>query len=236
MNTWFLCMTGLAIQDEGNIFRRNFGITTRCCSAQAPQNYHFVFRMVRKRNPRLRHLMSVLQAPRRSTKTRRAWNRMWHQVVRCANENQHGRPITGELSGIKSKDTSVQTCSVWGILWFTQWVADDSVFLGHDFASMANGIPTFRESVVSSSSRVETSYIFNFRTQMTLKLPLCATIHKHRLACFRSCRFSDRLPQLVTIYETQFRITNLKFYSYSFSRGLHSECVRFADNLIRQNR
>jgi len=118
-------------------------------------------------------------------------------------------------------------------------------FLGHDFASMANGIPTFRESVVSSSSRVETSYLFNFRTQnplrlhnfdTALKLPLCATIHKHQLAWFRSSRSSDRIPELVTIYEAQFRLTNLKFYSYSFSRGLRSECARFADNLFRQNR
>lgn len=242
---WFLCMTGLAIQDEGNIFHRNFGITTRCCSAQAPQNYHFVFRMIRNQNPRLRHLMSVQALMKVHENQEGLKPIVTHQLVRCASENKHSWPITRELPGIKSKETSAQTCSILGILWFTQWVADDSVFLGHDFASMANGIPTFRGSVVSSSLRVETSYIFNFRSQnpfdlhnfdMTLKLPSWATIHKHKIAWFRSSRSSDRIPGLVTIYKAQFRIANLKFYSYSFSRGLRSECVRFADNLFRQNR
>jgi hypothetical protein len=154
-------MTGLAIQDDGNIFHQNFGITTRCCSAQTPQNYHFVFRMIRNQKPRLRHLMSVLQALTKVHENQEGLKpNVTYQLVRCANENKHGTPMNGELSGIKSKETSVQTCSILGISWFTQWVADDSVFLGHDFASMANGIPTFRDSVMSSSSRDEKHLTF----------------------------------------------------------------------------
>lgn len=211
-----------------------------------PQNYHFVFRMLRKKKPRLRHLMSVLQALMKVHENQEGLKpNVTYQLVRCANENRHGRPITREMSGIESKETSVQTCSILWILCFTQCVADDYVLLGHDSASMANGSPAFRESVMSSSSRVETSYIFNIRTQnpldlhnfdMTLKLPFRATVHKHQLAWFRSCRSSDRIREMVTIYEAQFRITNLKFYSYTFSRGLRSECAHVAGNLLRQNR
>jgi hypothetical protein len=64
-----------------------------------------------------------------------------YQLVRCANENKHGRPITRQMSGIKSRESSVQTYSILRILWFTQSVAEDSVLLGHDSASMACGIP-----------------------------------------------------------------------------------------------
>ena len=213
---WFLYMTGLAVQDDGNIFHRNFSITARCCSAQTPQNCHFFFRIVRNQKPRLRYLMSVLLSLMKVHENQEGLKpNVTYQLVRCANENKHGIPITRELFVIKNKETSIQTFSILRILRFTQWVADDSAFLGHDFASMANGIPTFRESVVSSSSRVETSYIFHFRNQnpldvhnfdMTPKLPLCARIHKHQLAWFRPCRSSDRIPELVTIYKAQFRI------------------------------
>ena len=95
---------------------------------------------------------------------------MTYQLVRCANRNKHGIPITRQMSGIESKETSAQTCSISWILWLTQCVADDYVLLRHDSESMPNGIPAIREIVGSSSSRVETSYIFNIRTQNPLDL------------------------------------------------------------------
>jgi hypothetical protein len=106
-------------------------------------------------------------------------------------------------------------------------------FLGHDFASMANGIPTFRGSVVSPSSRVENlTFLISVPKILLTCIILTCRWSYHYAQQFTNINLlgSDPVGPLIELlnwlrYEAQFRITNLKFYSYSFSRGARGGVV-----------
>lgn len=154
-------MTGLAIQDDGNIFLRNVGFTFRTSTSKLSFRVQNGLKPEATPSPLNVSSSSPYEGSRKPGGPETECDISACEVCQwfnLSNENEHGRPITRGLSGIKSRETSVQTCSILRILWFTQREAGGS-------ASMAKGIPTFRESVVSASPRAETSYIFNFRTK-----------------------------------------------------------------------